>query len=56
MIILIEPRMCVDNPKKVFLDNTGYDRIRIVPGLGWLVAAGYTGKTSIIRFKDGVEE
>ena len=62
MIHLLEDRRSYSTNKmgvrgnEVFLKAGCYDRIRIVPGLGWLVAAGYTGKTSIIRFKDGVEE
>jgi hypothetical protein len=60
MIKLLKDRMATNHSeygkKTVFLKADYYDRIRLIPSLGWLVAAGYTGKTSVIRFSDGAEE
>jgi hypothetical protein len=53
MILLEKPRM--NKEGSIFLKRGYYSLIREIPRLGWLVSAGYTGQTSIIRFDEGSE-
>ena len=45
---------CNEVSNIVFLEKGFYKVIREIEGLGWLIDVG-TGRTSLVRFKDGCE-
>ena len=60
MINLLEDRPCIgDSKNTIFLKAGSYDKLRMIPGLGWLVDIGFfkkTLQTTVVRFEDGVDD